>query len=596
MKHTITAIVTAIMILIAQGALAQSGAVDEYESGKGCYRTLLSQGGKATADEWRSCIAFFDRYYERNPQGSRASAALFSAGRLRQEHYRLRRDRSDLEGSVKSFNELIRQYPASSLADDALYRVGCMRQDTFNQPDRARKAFTHILEKYPNGDMAVGAKARLSKLGPDATTQTAKTTESTRVSPTAGATEVAAVTGPEIAKAPVPENSSDGIEESDVSEVETGGEEFARSGEVADAFHRAVLLDVDVKNSSGATTVDLMLDRDVEHSVEFTELGLRTGSPPELEVVLLHTKPADNLRRERVFESKYVDSYEVKRLILSSGIKVAFKLRPEIGYSVKRSERGLSISFGPTNVATAAPPSASKGGKGLEISDFTIVIDPGHGGDEDGAIGPDGTKEKDVTLAIAKRLASELRSGLGARVYLTRTKDRTMTLDQRNDVAVRKKADLFISIHANASRDRSISGIETYFLNNASDEAAARLAAQENRNAGKKLTEVEHIISTMLQNYDAAESMDLAREVHGRLAKRVSRSPGHVKDRGVRSALFYVLVGAKCPAILVETAFISNPKEEKLLRDRKYQRNVADAIADGVKGYLKVREKALVSL
>lgn len=593
MKKTITAAVSIVMIMIAQGASAQTGTVDEYDSGKGCYRTLLRQGGSATAEEWRSCIGFFDGYYERNPQGDKASAALFSAGRLKQEHYRLRRDRSDLEGSVKSFNELIRRHPASSLADDALYRIGCMRQDVFGQPERARKAFNHILEKYPNGDMAVNAKARLAKLGPEEAVKTDVASEEA----------VAVISAePDTAESKVPSESTtktirhDMIEESDLASAETNEVEYVKSGGVADAFNRATLLDVDVNEASGRTTVDLLIDKDVEHSVEFTELGLRTGSPPELEIVLLHTKPSDNLRRERLLESHCIDSYKVKGLILSSGIKVTFKLRPEIGYSVKRSGRGLTVSFAPTSVATAAPAPVEKRGKELEFSDFTIVIDPGHGGDEDGAIGPGGAKEKDVTLAIAKRLASELRSELGARVYLTRTKDKTMTLDQRNEIAVSKKADLFISIHANASRDRDVSGIETYFLNNASDEAAARLAARENRNAGKKLTEVEHIISTMLQNYDAAESMDLAKEVHGRLAKKVTRSHGRVNDRGVRSALFYVLVGAKCPAILVETAFISNPKEEKLLGNRKYQRNVADAIAGGVKAYLKVREKALVSL
>jgi N-acetylmuramoyl-L-alanine amidase len=603
MKNHITAIVTAIIILIAHGAAAQTGTADEYDSGKGCYRELLRQGGKAPADEWRRCIAFFDGYYERNPKSGKASAALFSAGKLKQEHYRLRRDRSDLDGSVKSFNELIRNFPTSSLADDALYRIGCMRQDAFDQPERARKAFSHILEKYPSGDMAVNAKARLAKLGPEKAVA-APTAETAPAESVAVAEADVETEAPESAPAePTTEEaaatkSNDDIEESDLvaADADSDKTEYVRSGEAADAFNRATLLGVDVKEASGTTAVDLVIDRDVEHSVEFTELGLRTGSPPELEVILLHTKAAKDLRRERLLESNCIDSYKVKGLILSSGIKVTFKLRPEIGYKVKRSGRGLKVTFSPTSVATAVPSAEGAAGKASESSDYTIVIDPGHGGDEDGAIGPGGTKEKDVTLAIAKRLANELRSKLGARVYLTRTRDTTMTLEQRNQVAVRKKADLFISIHANASRDRSISGIETYFLNNASDEAAARLAARENRNAGKKLTEVEHILSTMLQNYDAAESMELAKNVHGRLAKKVTRKHGRIKDRGVRSALFYVLVGAKCPAILVETAFISNPKEEKLLKNRKYQRNVADAIADGVKGYLKVRDKALVSL
>ncbi len=230
------------------------------------------------------------------------------------------------------------------------------------------------------------------------------------------------------------------------------------------------------------------------------------------------------------------------------------------------------------------------------MAGLSIVIDPGHGGEEEGAVGPDGTMEKDVTLAIGKRLAAELRRKLGINVYLTRDSDKTMTLDERTAFAVAKKADLFISIHANASRDKGITGVETYYLNNASDEAAERLAAQENKNSGRKLTEVEHIISTMLQNHDAAESMDLASQVQSKLTKKLKRAHGEIKDRGVRSALFYVLVGAKCPAILVETAFISNPKEEQRLTSEKYQGNVADAISDGVKGYLKLRESALVSL
>jgi len=593
MKKIITATISVILLTVSQWAVAQTSPADEYDSGKGCYSALLREGGKAPAEEWRNCIGFFDGYYESNPQSSKAAAALFSAGKLKQEHYRLRRDRSDLEGAVKSFNQLVKNFPKSSLADDALYRIGCMRQDSFNQPERARKAFSHVLENYPSGDMAVNAKARLAKLE-KAGTGTEAVAAAGVEAPQADEPEQAPV--PAVSDTTDEPGAKDSIEEKDLSAAETQDVEIVRSGEVADAFNRATLLDVVTKEAGGVTTVDLVVDKDVEHSVEFTELGLRTGSPPELEVVLLHTKAADDLKRERLLESSCLDSYEVKGLILSSGIKVSFKLRPETAYSVKRSDRGVRVTLSSRGVASASPQPSEKGRDDSELSGFTIVIDPGHGGDEDGAIGPDGTKEKDVTLAMSKRLASELRSKLGARVYLTRTRDATMTLDERTEIAVRKKADLFISIHANASRDRSISGIETYFLNNASDEAAARLAAQENGNAGRKLTEVEHIISTMLQNYDAAESMDLAREVHGRLAKSVKRSHSQVKDRGVRSALFYVLVGAKCPAILVETAFISNPKEEKLLKDKKYQRNVADAIAEGVKGYLKVRDKALVSL
>jgi len=180
----------------------------------------------------------------------------------------------------------------------------------------------------------------------------------------------------------------------------------------------------------------------------------------------------------------------------------------------------------------------------------------------------------------------------GMRVYLTRWRDKTLSLERRNRYAVSKKADLFISIHANAAKSRRMFGIETYYLNIASDRAAQKLAARENRAARRRLSSVEHILSSMLQNYDASESRSLAISVQKNLIKEISRKYSRIKNRRVRSALFYVLVGAKCPAILVETSFISNSREERRLRNALYQERIAKAIADGVRYYIKHRRSA----
>lgn len=219
------------------------------------------------------------------------------------------------------------------------------------------------------------------------------------------------------------------------------------------------------------------------------------------------------------------------------------------------------------------------------------MIDPGHGGDEAGAMGPRGTKEGDVVLAISKQLAAILEKDKDMGVFLTRKRDKALTLEDRNEFAVSKGADLFISIHANAATNRKMSGIETYFLNNASDKAAEKLARRENMASKKKVSDVEHILSTMLQNYDAAESKDLAMRIQRSLMRRMGKKYPNIKNRSVRSALFYVLVGAKCPAVLVETSFISNPTEEKRLTNKKYQEEIAASIADGIRAYLKDSEK-----
>ncbi len=367
------------LLMVTAPALASAdpAAADEYESGKGCYRELLRQGRNAAASKWDSCIAFFDAYYEDHSDSPKALSALFSKARLEQEGYETHGGEKRLEGAIKDYNELIKRYPQSSLADDALYRVGCLRQDALDQPDRARKAFSALLDRYPKGDMALQAKARLDRLGPG--TEGALANAATKAeAPTAAVADgpvvetettppqkenAAAIVTPaaeeknaELARKAKEVVAGDGIVESDVPPVESTKDSFATMGEVADAFNRATLLDIGIKRAAGSTTVDLILDRSVAHSIEFTDMGLRTGSPPELEVVMLHTKPARDLAKERLLESAQVDSYEIKRLILSSGIKVAFKLKPGSGYKLSRTEQGLRVTFGSNDVAAMAPP------------------------------------------------------------------------------------------------------------------------------------------------------------------------------------------------------------------------------------------------
>lgn len=229
------------------------------------------------------------------------------------------------------------------------------------------------------------------------------------------------------------------------------------------------------------------------------------------------------------------------------------------------------------------------------ISALHIVIDPGHGGTDVGAIGPAGTYEKQVTLAISRRLARALREQLGCQVTLTRDKDVYLSLDQRNAIANRRKADLFLSIHANAAESKEQRGVQTYYLNNASDEAAKRLADRENKVAGKSLPAIEQIVATMMQNALTDESQVLARAVHTQVVGRLGKRYPKVRDQGVRTALFYVLVGAKSPSILVETSYLSHPEEERRLNDPTYQTTIVQAISQGVQQYLRDR-RAVVNL
>jgi len=226
----------------------------------------------------------------------------------------------------------------------------------------------------------------------------------------------------------------------------------------------------------------------------------------------------------------------------------------------------------------------------------SIVIDPGHGGVDPGAVGKQGLYEKDVNLAIGKMLRQFLEDSLKVRVILTRDRDIYLSLKERTNVANRNAADLFVSIHCNAYMKGSRkSGFETYFLSDAKTNEERAVAAREN--ASLKFDEVEMTnddISFIF--YDLAQSAFL--DESNRFAEDIQVSAErHLKipSRGVKQAGFYVLHGAFMPAVLVECAFISNPDEEKLLRQKSFQRRLAYCIYQGIKNYIEDYERRLNS-
>ncbi len=229
---------------------------------------------------------------------------------------------------------------------------------------------------------------------------------------------------------------------------------------------------------------------------------------------------------------------------------------------------------------------APAGGEGAETDRpiRRIVVDAGHGGHDPGAIGPSRLREKDVTLAMARRLAAKLR-GYGFEVVLTRSDDRFLALEERTALANTHKGDLFVSVHANANPRRSWNGVETYFLNVTDDRYARRLAAREN---GVDLS-VPSDLARILTDLDAKASADasqrLAHQVQREVCGGVRARVGDVRDLGVKNALFYVLLGARMPAVLVETGFISNRAEEKRLASPRYQDEVAAGIARAVRSF-----------
>ncbi|MEK6760135.1 MAG: N-acetylmuramoyl-L-alanine amidase [Deltaproteobacteria bacterium] len=225
--------------------------------------------------------------------------------------------------------------------------------------------------------------------------------------------------------------------------------------------------------------------------------------------------------------------------------------------------------------------------------DLVIVIDPGHGGDDTGAVGPTGVQEKDIVLRLALMAAQELSGYPGFKVLLTRDSDVFIPLAERPEFANRHGADLFISIHANAAPKKDARGVETYFLSfEATDDDARKLAEFENNSAGAvggaeaPDDVLGDIISDMVRTASHHESARLAEVLHERILEFTGR-----QDRGVKQAPFRVLVGATMPAVLLEVGFISNAQEEKGLSSGRDQGLIAVSIADGIAGFRQILTK-----
>ena len=216
-----------------------------------------------------------------------------------------------------------------------------------------------------------------------------------------------------------------------------------------------------------------------------------------------------------------------------------------------------------------------------------IVVDPGHGGHDPGAMGADGLKEKDVVLSIGLKLARQLKEQMDLDVVMTRSTDVFIPLEERTAIANKVNADLFLSIHANASLNKSAAGIETYYLNLAKTDKAARVAARENNTSLEKVGLLQTILFDLMANYKINDSARLAEDVQKSLHGKLEKKFGGIKNLGVKQGPFYVLVGATMPSILVETAFISNEREVVLLTDDDYQESAAAGILEGVRSYIK---------
>ncbi len=282
-----------------------------------------------------------------------------------------------------------------------------------------------------------------------------------------------------------------------------------------------------------------------------------------------------------VFDLESMDNYKVSgapgRFIVDI-YGITKSLNPE-RIAVKRPNKLLPVSV-------KAPPPRSV---------LKVVIDAGHGGRDSGATGWNGLKEKNIALDIARRLKKNLEERQGISVILTRNKDVYIPLSRRTEIANKEDADLFVSIHVNAAKNRKLRGIETWFLNATNNREWQEVADRENKISKSDSTgvsELDLILKDLSRFHKIEESMSLAHFVHDSTIHSLKKSYGNLYDHGVKWAKFHVLVGARMPAVLLEVGFISNAEDEMRLQNEKYRAEVSEAVSAGILDYLSSSKTA----
>jgi len=222
-----------------------------------------------------------------------------------------------------------------------------------------------------------------------------------------------------------------------------------------------------------------------------------------------------------------------------------------------------------------------------------IVIDPGHGGKDPGAIGKSGTMEKIIVLDICQRLKKLLGANNNLEVIMTRESDIYVPVENRTVIANQKRADLFVSVHANSNPSKKRSGVETFYLNFSQDPSVIETAALENATSTKKLSEMRSILEKIAKNSKVMESKELANDIQKNLVLTLQKKYKDVKDLGYKGGPFWVLIGVETPSVLVEVSYLSNSREETRLKNVQYRQYIAQGIYNGIKEYMNSLGKGI---
>ena len=607
-------------------------AIAAFDKAQHLRTTLESQpADQRTKADYKNVIDTYYEVYRLNPAYSKAPVALTVRAELYEEMGSVFSSDSYYLESIKRYRFIMKEYPQNPLARESLFAVGEIYLTDLENSEEARKAFEDFIETYPKSDKARDARKKLEQIDQLTTVQakariTAPPLQKASAPQSAGLEEVTALrrwVGPNYSRIVIgvegevkfdttrlanPDRIVIDLQNARLSSalgsktfpVEDGFLRQIRVAQFAPDVTRVVLDVVKIEDYSIFTLPNpfrLVIDVHGGAPPEVAKGGKPFAIPtPELRKTDKAAAPAAPGTRVEA-AAKSVPPAPVKTTGESSTTtgnkeKQTASLNPPAApVPAERSKaepEAASTPAAPVIKPAAPTESGSRTltrALGLKIG--RIVIDPGHGGHDTGTIGPTGLEEKVVVLDVALRLKKLLENDTGCEVIMTRSDDTFIPLEERTAIANEKGADLFISVHANASSDKSARGIETYYLNFTSSADALEVAARENAASQESMHQLQDIIKKIAMTEKVEESQDFARQVQREVYARVTKANGEQRNRGVKKAPFVVLIGANMPSILAEISFLTNPQDERLLRRPDYRERIATALYDGILDYLR---------
>ncbi len=566
---------------------ASSSIAKRYSEAKLYYKQLqINPKISGSRENWLKGTSNFRRIYLSDPKSDLAPACLFMLGRLYGNMHDRFQLSTDIEESISYFKDIIRIFPQSRLADDSYFALSQISLNTQNDHQKATDYLGAILSDYPGGDMRPRAEALLKSFTGEKGIKSGDS-QTKRLS-SSGYGSLSHVL-------PVKYWSSDNYTRV---VIKSSGPVKYKEVLLEETRNNPRRLYIDFKKSyiepqfrSPVPIEDGLLKRirtrqfspdtvrvvlDIESIDNYKIFNL----PDPFRVVIdVHGKgkvhevatPISIVNDHKKIKNKWTFEKESNIVILKATKKIVL--------SPAKAQKESDVKTDPKTIPLSL---AQQLGLGIK----KIIIDPGHGGKDPGAIAF-GMKEKDIVLDVAKKLAPLLEKELQCKVVLTRDRDIFIPLEERTAIANTQNGDLFISLHINAHPSPKVRGLETYYLNLTANAEAMRVAARENATSTHKMSELQKILSDIMKNSKIRESSRLALQVHNTIVDK-AKDYGFVdiKNLGVKQAPFYVLIGAEMPAILIEIAFISNENDVKNLHDANFINMVTQEISSGIRAYM----------